>query len=55
MTILSLTLISIMHGGEAMKLFLMIIAALIVLSILAGVVIYKLVSRRSKSKSSEQV
>jgi hypothetical protein len=35
----TLILILILHGGEAMKLFLMIIAALIVLSILAGIVI----------------
>ncbi|HEU5460621.1 MAG TPA: hypothetical protein VFU83_09000 [Pyrinomonadaceae bacterium] len=48
-------MISILHGGEAVKLFLMIIAALIVLSILAGVVIYKLVSRSNKSKSREEV
>ena len=47
--------LSILHGGEAMKLFLMIIAALIVLSILAGIVIYKLVRRGSKSKSREQL
>ena len=54
-TLFSYLLISILHGGEAMKLFLMIIAALIVLSILAGVMIYKLVSRSSKSKSREQL
>jgi hypothetical protein len=55
MTLPTTTLMSILHGGEAMKLFLMIIGATIVLSILAGVVIYKLVSRFSRSKNREQL